>query len=223
MTLTAQQDTESSRIPFPKVVLFDWDDTLIDTWPNLWSLYQEVFHENGATLPTESYCREMAVRDAPKFFCDAMGDEIGMKARNKVIELYQARFLNSPKPNEGAKECLEILNDMGVPMGIVSNKLTALIISELETLGWRHFFQAVTGRDIVGKKPDPLTVTHTLGLMGHTPCDRVWFIGDSIVDHETATNAGCFSVGFGNIDHTPHESVTNWNQFEQILRKINAK
>jgi len=211
------------NLPIPQAILFDWDDTIIDTWPHLWTLYQEVFHKHNAPLPSEHYCREMAVRDAPKLFCDAMGDTIGMKARHEVVDLYQKRYLHSPKPYQGAKECLDYLKSLSIPLAIVSNKLTQFIHVELKVLGWDHFFGAVTGRDIVGKKPNPVTITHTLKEIHKTPSKNIWFMGDSIVDHETATNAGCFSVGFGPIHHMPELSVTNWNQFGQILEKLPLK
>ncbi|MBX9976791.1 MAG: HAD family hydrolase [Alphaproteobacteria bacterium] len=220
----------SPIIPTPQAVLFDWDDTLIETWPYLWKLYQDTFARFGYVLTdlmNEATCREKAVRNGRQTFVDAMGEEVGLKARDYFLTTYGNTFIHTMEPLPGAKTILNHLKSQHIPMAIVSNKESTFLKHEITKLKWDHYFNSVVGRDVVGPKPNPAGVLHALNAMNLSPSHNIWFIGDSIVDHETARNAGCYSLAFG--EKAPLSSplidvsVANWNQFIPILENIYAK
>jgi phosphoglycolate phosphatase len=213
--------------PAPHAILFDWDDTLIETWPYLWQLYQDTFAKFGYVLTDlmdEATCREKAVRNGRQTFMDAMGEDVGLKARDYFLATYADTFIHTMEALPDAEGVLHHLETQHMPMAIVSNKESTFLKREITQLGWDHYFSVIVGRDVVGPKPSPAGALHALHAMHLTPSPNIWFIGDSIVDHETARNAGCYSVAFG--ETSPLSSplidagVAHWNQFIPMLKSI---
>ncbi len=207
----------------PRAIIFDWDDTLVDTWPFLWRLYQETFALFGYTLTklmNEKVCREKAVRGGQQTFIDVMGEDRGLRAREYFLTTYGTTFIHEINPLPGAETTLKSLKMKGIPMGVVSNKSSAFLKHEITTLGWDHYFKAVVGPDVVGPKPSAAPLLHALSEMRLDASSNIWFIGDSPVDHETARNAGCYSIGFGMVEHEPDVSVADWQSFKVLCSQF---
>ena len=215
------QPKNQAKVPFPQAVLFDWDDTLIETWPLLYDMYQRVFKAYHTPIPDSETMHEFAVRHGRDNFVRLIGEEQGNQALKDFIKIYDDEFHQNLTPKPGAEDILIQLTEKNIPLGIVSNKNHQAMISEVHALGWEKYFKALTGRCIVGPKPSPEPVFYTLRNMQIAPSpSSVWFIGDSIVDHETAVASDCFSVAI----HAHHDqgdlSVTNWKQFSEFLSKF---
>ena len=99
------------------------------------------------------------------------------------------------RPIDGAQEMLEILSQLGIYMGVVSNKKGDFLRLEAEHLGWDRFFGAMVGAlDADRDKPAADPVDLALGTSGIARGPRVWFAGDTDIDMECAYNAGCTPV-----------------------------
>ena len=128
-----------ASLPKPKAILFDFDDTLIDTWPFLWRLYQDTFAQFNIVLTdllTETACRDKAVRDGRKTFEDVLGTTLGPKACEIFLTTYAKTFPNHITPLPGASHALQSLSQQNIPLGIVSNKHSTFLNQELKILGW---------------------------------------------------------------------------------------
>lgn len=225
-------------VKMPSVVLFDWDDTVIQTWPFLWQLYQRTFQQFGKNITDffdEATCKEYAVRHGRKTFTDVFGEQMGQKACAFFLKIYKEESLNSLVPLDDAKDTLAFLQSQNIPMAVVSNKESIFLKKEMTHLGFYPYFQSIVGRDRVGPKPSPEPVYCALKEMElHEKIEdkkTIWFIGDTQVDEETAHAVGCTFIGFGDFFQKNDEkttikigkSVANWSQFHSLLSDINLK
>ena len=72
---------------------------------------------------------------------------------------------------------------------VLTNKMEALARVELERFGLSDHFERICGFDTTGyRKPDGRALAWVMGAMGVIR-DKTLFVGDSLVDLETAENA----------------------------------
>jgi|GEM_PF-149108 len=184
----------ASELPPPSAILFDWDNTLIDSWATIHLALEETFQSFGLTPWTLEEVRTRVRTSARDSFPQLFGAEA-----ERAIAAYHSAFerlhLEGLKSLEGAEACLEKLVARGIPMGIVSNKSGRFLRREVEALDWGRFFGALVGaNDAPRDKPAADPVWMALHQMGVEPTSSVWFVGDTDVDLLCAWNAGCSAV-----------------------------
>jgi len=178
----------------PEALLFDWDNTLVDTWPvihdSLNHTLRAMGHDEWTFAETKQRVR-LAAREAfPRLFGDRWE-----KAAKIFYERIRAAHIEQLAVVEGAAEMLEALYGRGFFLGVVSNKRGELLRAEAEHLGWDRFFTRLIGaNDAERDKPDPVVVHAALAGSGLKTGKNIWFVGDTNTDMECAANAGCTGV-----------------------------
>jgi phosphoglycolate phosphatase len=131
---------------------------------------------------------------------EAFPELFGARAQ-EAAEIFYATFerdhLESLTPLPGAAALLRALAQAGYDLAVVSNKRGRLLRAEAAALGWdRHLRRLVGANDADRDKPAPEVVD--LALAGGPAADaarrRVWLVGDTDVDLDCATAAGCVPV-----------------------------
>jgi phosphoglycolate phosphatase len=172
------------------LLIFDLDGTLIDSVGDIADALNDTLAPLGIP-PYEdakvasfvgSGVRELIRRALPPEL-KASGDEIAQK--------YRARYLEWPVRRTslylGVKPTLEQLPG---EKAVATNKPGALARRILAELGVADLLTGVLGEDDVGRtKPDPLIVELLRGKAGATK-RRTLYVGDSLVDADTADAAG---------------------------------
>ena len=179
----------------PRALLFDWDNTLVDTWPAIHHALAVTFRAMGQTPWTFEETKERvraSARDAfPKLF-GARAPE----ATKVFYGAYEAGHLDNLRERPGAGAALAALAAQdGLYMAVVSNKKGDLLRREAAHLGWAPFFDRLVGaQDAVRDKPAPEAVVLALEGSGLAPGPEVWFVGDTDIDLRCAVNSGCIPV-----------------------------
>ena len=181
----------------PQVVLFDWDNTLVDSWATIHEALNHVMAAMDkppwSIAETRARVRLSLRESFPLHF-----GERWEEARGIYLDRFRAIHLDRLTALPGCAEMLEALTEEGIFLGVVSNKTGVLLRREAEQLGWsRHFGRIVGAGDAVADKPHPAPVGLALELSGVAAGERVWFVGDTGVDMTCATNAGCVPVLLG--------------------------
>jgi phosphoglycolate phosphatase len=114
--------------------------------------------------------------------------------------LYDRRLVNHTRPYDGIPEALVQLRQHG-SLAVLTNKPLAATERILEALALRDHFQCVVGGDGPhGRKPEPAGLRAIMTSARETR-DQTVLVGDSLIDLETARNAGtriCLTrYGFG--------------------------
>lgn len=181
---------------FPKAVIFDWDNTLVDTWPVIHEALNETLQVYGKPLWTLEETKQRVHKSMRDSFPALFGEqwqEAGEHYRARYRELH----LTNLKPLSGAEEMLRHLADKGVRMCVISNKTGPILRIEADVLKWTGFFSCLIGSgDLNVDKPAPDGVYHVLKDSGIAP-EQAWFVGDSMVDVECARASGCRVVFYG--------------------------
>lgn len=187
------------KLQKPKAILFDWDNTLADTWPIIHSALSTTFKEMDMTPWTIEDVKKNVHKSMRDSFPEIFGD--GWK---KASEIYYDNFLKNHLTHlrtlPDAEIVLSILSDTDIFVAVVSNKTGKHLRNEVKHVGWENYFSKVVGAtDAEADKPSAAPVLLALLDTNIKPAKDVWFIGDSITDLDCAINTGCQPIFFG--DH----------------------
>lgn len=184
-------------VPRPRAVLFDWDNTLVDSWATIHHALNVAMA--AMDMPQWSLAETMVrVRLSLRaYFPQQFGDR-WEEARRIYLEAFEAIHLDRLMPLPGCGALLQGLRDLGVFLGVVSNKTGILLRREAERLGWtRHFGSIVGAGDAALDKPAAAPALLALAAGGIAAGEDVWLVGDTAVDMLCAKNAGCVPVLLG--------------------------
>jgi len=185
----------SSRgISRPKAILFDWDNTLVDSWATIHEALNFLMTAMERPLWTVEETRErvrLSLREAfPQIFAERW-----QEARDIYLGRFRAIHLERLTALPGRAELLQRLAEEEIFLGIVSNKTGSLLRRETDHLGWSALFGSVIGAgDAPLDKPDAAPARLALAQSGIVPGEAVWFVGDTGIDMECARNSGCVPV-----------------------------
>lgn len=182
----------------PEAILFDWDNTIADTWAVIYTAQYNTFVEMGEepwTLEETKRRLGISMRNSfPMIFGDKA--DYAMQVYRKHYDEASARLYPL---FDGVLTLLEYIKANNIYTAVVSNKTGCILRREAKELNMEKYFDKIIGAtDAVRDKPHPEPIYMALSDSGIIPGDHVWFVGDSIVDMECAVNSGCYPVFFGN-------------------------
>jgi phosphoglycolate phosphatase len=183
----------------PAVLLYDWDNTLIDGWAGITAALNAVFTDFGRPLWTVADTRgrvRVSLRDSfPAMFGDRWEH-----ARDVFYGALTDTHLDHVTPMPGAEAALQA--GTAWPQGVVSNKAGAFLRREVSHLGWDRFFGPVIGAgDAAADKPDPAPIHLALSRIGGEAGKAIWYMGDTALDMQAARAAGVTAVLIGDAAH----------------------
>ncbi len=181
-----------------KLVIFDFDGTLVDSRKLITESNRVVFGQFGFSPPSEDdsfslvglslelALLQLAGPDAPV--------EMMIAAYQRVLPLLRADAAFAEVPFDGAAALLAALSEhKHVHLGIATGHVSQMIAPALERFGWERHFRTVQTADKAPSKPHPGMVFQALSETNVAPEDAV-MIGDTAFDIEMACAAGIRGV-----------------------------
>ena len=200
------------------IIGFDLDGTLLDTSMELAASLNHALDRADRPQVDERSIRSlvgMGARHMLEMALEQSGgnDKDLVKSLMPVlIDHYEANLGNNAPAFAGLIGAMDILQEQGVKLAVVTNKFESLAVKLLTNVGMIDRFETVIGGDTMGKgrskpKRDPIDemIRRCGGTVDRTPAA---FIGDSIFDIKAAQNAGIanVAVSFGFL-HQPVEEL----------------
>jgi phosphoglycolate phosphatase len=191
-----------TNFPFD-VVAFDLDGTLADTAPDLAAGLNHALAALGRPTVPPASVRHLVGHGGRAML--KRGLEASGEASDELVELgypifleyYAAHICDGTRLFPGIATALGDIERGGAALAVCTNKSEALTLKLLDALGLGGRFAAVVGGDTLPvRKPDPAPLVEAVARAGG---GRAAFVGDSIVDADTARAAGVpfIAVSFG--------------------------
>lgn len=179
------------------IAIFDLDGTLANTLCDLADATNYALQKLGYPVhPYESY-KKFVGNGVQKLCYRALPDD-KKEDTDRLLEIfseyYGKHFLDKTNLYDGMKKCLDILKENNVTLAVATNKpqnFARQIINKL--LPEFDFVKVLGGCAERPKKPDTTIISEIIS--GLPEDNRVFMIGDSNVDIQTAKNAGISSIG----------------------------
>lgn len=190
-----------------KAVFFDWDNTLIDTWPVIFEATNTVLRHFGnpeIDLEEVKFRARLSSRESfPKQFGENWKEALSLFY--KAIDTNK----NEIKLLEGAIALAEILKKSGKIVAIISNKKSDILRSEVSRFNIPNDLILGSG-DSAFDKPHPEMGLIALKHFRLQPSEVV-YVGDSITDWTFAKNLDMPAIAIG---QDPYEG--------QLLARFNS-
>ncbi|HTE87026.1 MAG TPA: HAD family hydrolase [Dehalococcoidia bacterium] len=171
-------------------VLFDLDGTLIDSAAVTAAAIIETLADFGCCVTLEQIQANGGRALRGWFTGDLdLAPDVAEAAYWRYVDTMTARAaISSPMP--GAGPLLEALQRRGVPMALVTNRLTRIVLPIIQAAGWSGYFTVIVGQETAARtKPAPDPALYALEALG-VPAGRAALIGDSEAGIRCGASAG---------------------------------
>lgn len=183
-------------------ILFDLDGTLLNTLDDLHDSVNAVLLKEGYRQRTREEVREFIGNGAKKLMERALPPGTSETEVLRCLTLFRESYLknmrNRTSPYEGIPALLKRLKEMGIKIGVVSNKPDEAT-KEMCSFYFQGDVDAAIGDNTERrKKPEPDNIYEALEQLG-SRSEKTLYVGDSDVDVAAARNAGltCAGVTWG--------------------------
>ena len=203
-------------------IVFDLDGTLIDTLEGLTVAVNKTMEQlNLKYHYSKEEVKTFIGRGAKRLLTLALKREFSEEEFELFLHNYEA-FQYVSKPFKNVIETLKILNAKNIPLIIYSNKpdeiLQKLITASLKGINFLY----IQGQDLnYPPKPD-VTLLNKIIAKFNLFNKKGLYVGDSIVDIQTANNANMkcliLTYGYGKMEEMDkEENKTYIKDFKEIL------
>jgi len=190
-----------------KLVIFDFDGTLVDSRKLITESNRVVFGQFGLSPPSEDESFSLVGMSLELVLLQLAGPDAPVEkmvaAYREVLPLLRADAAYAEVPFDGANELLAALAERSdVRLGIATGHASHAIVPALERFGWQRHFCTVQTADKAPSKPHPGMILQALSEAGVRAEDAV-MIGDTAFDIEMARGADVRGVAVSWGYHRP--------------------
>lgn len=165
----------------PQLIIFDYDNTLVDSWPQDFQTSNDVFQALGC--PPMDALEMLQNPHTPAV--TAIMERTGLpyeKVKKTYNAIYNIIHQDIAPPLPGAHALLELIKRMGILTAVISNKEHDLLQDTLRKIGWNNYFHTFYGA-AQGKpyKPDPRVIDEIVkDLPRSISKEHIFFVGDAL-------------------------------------------
>ena len=202
------------RIFLTRVVLLDWDGTLLDSYAADKSAYIAMFR----ALRIEWGAAEIERHYSPDWYRVYRAARIPRSSWVRADRLWRAAYRSQrPRLLPGARKVLQELGRR-FDLGLVTSGSGARVRKQLREFSFRqHFHACICSEDALRRKPHPAPLQLALKHMRAQPGECV-YVGDAPEDVEMARRAGVRVIGV--LGPFPTEARLRASQPDLLLRSI---
>lgn len=185
-----------------KLVIFDLDGTLVNTIEDVCHCFNVALERRGFSAREDAFIASLVGKPLETIICGLLPEGANADDVTRVAKMYREVYGASDKPNTkpypGVVDMLNKLQDDGVALAVNSNKPHEVAVEVVAQM-FPGLNIAVSGYgNISSTKPDPEGAKLLMRETGIVSKDTV-YVGDTVVDVDTAANAGidCIIVTWG--------------------------
>jgi phosphoglycolate phosphatase len=182
-----------------KLIVFDFDGTLVDSRALILECHRVVFAEFRLPLPSPQDSLGLIGKSLELVLAQLAGPRAPIpdmvRAYGRLLPQLRTDPAFVERPFDGIADLLyDLSRTSSTVLGIATGHTSAAVIPALDTLGWRGFFRTIQAADLAPSKPHPGMLLQALEATGTTPGGAV-FIADTTFDMQMAQAAKLRSIG----------------------------
>lgn len=175
-----------------RLVVFDWDGTLMDSEARIVTAMQQAFRAHGARSPSRPAIREIIGLDLGVAVAQ-LGPQLGGGEILSVVNDYRRRYAGLhgiPSPLfDGALKVLAQLAEAGYTLAIATGKSRRGLDRAMDESGVAAYFATTRCGEEAAPKPDPAMLHDILLDLDAAPSAAL-MVGDTEFDLQMAAAAG---------------------------------
>ncbi len=200
-----------------KMIIFDWDGTLMDSTARIVSCMQQAAIEVELPVPDAEAVRQIIGLSLFHAF-DVLFPNSNGAIQQHLFQRYRQLYIEedkTPSPLfEGAINCLTSLVEHGFSLTVATGKARVGLTRVMDEVKLAHLFTDTICADEAEGKPSPDMINQLLQRAGLSAGQAV-MIGDTEHDLEMASKAGVTSYGVSHGAHTV-EQLLKWQPLAMV-------
>jgi phosphoglycolate phosphatase len=178
-----------------KLVIFDWDGTVMDSVPKIVNTLQLAAAQVGVEVPCETRAASIIGLSLDTAVATLFPNDAPLWHELAAAYQHQYKYGDDiPTPLfEGAQELLENLKHRGAYLAVATGKGRSGLNAMLSKTGVGHYFSTTRTADEASSKPHPDMIQQILQELNVVAEDAV-MIGDSLLDMQMAQSAGVDAI-----------------------------
>jgi HAD superfamily hydrolase (TIGR01509 family) len=173
-----------------KLIVTDFDGTLVDTFEANLRAYQEAFHQVGITLTAEKYRECFGYRFDRFMSAMAICDEKTAIAIKEAKKAAYPKYFEYLRPNKALLSLIATAKELGIKTAIASTARKENLMNAVNYLGITDQFDLIfAGVDVKQGKPSPEIYLKVMEYFDISPANTLIF-EDSAVGIEAAKASG---------------------------------
>lgn len=184
-----------------KLLIFDWDGTIIDSAARIISSMQAAAHDCQFNVPSDNEVRNiigLGLPEALRILIPGLNEDDIEQMRERYSYYYLSAD-STPSPLfSGAQRSLERMHKSGMRMAVATGKSRRGLDRVFAETGLAPLFETSRCADETTSKPDPHMLEEILAVTGVAASEAV-MIGDTEYDLEMGRRAGMdvIAVSYG--------------------------
>jgi len=181
-----------------RLVVFDFDGTLVDSRKLIIEAHRVVFNEFGLVRPSEDESLSLIGISLELVLSRLAGANAPINemvaAYRRWLPLLRADDAYAEVPFDGAADLLTALAERnGIGLGLATGHVSDAVVPALQRFGWRSHFCTIQTADKAPSKPHPGMLLQALDEAKVEARDAI-MVGDTAFDMEMAQAAGVRGV-----------------------------
>ena len=182
-----------------KLIVFDFDGTLVDSRSLILESHRIVFSEFGFPLPPPADSLALVGKTLDLILAQLAGPAAPIRDMVRAYDLLLPKLRADPafaeRPFDGIAD---LLRDLSLAprtvLGMATGHTSVTVAPALAALRWRDFFRTIQAADMAPSKPHPAMLLQALEATGVKPENAI-FVGDTTYDMKMAQAAKVRSMG----------------------------
>lgn len=204
----------------PKLVCFDWDGTLIDSFDKI----ATAIHKTATSFGCKPATKSRIKRKIGLSFTQLLSELYGHVHEQDFLDEYHHIYNQMPAPMlyPGCVRLLEVLVSQDIQIALVTNKSRRSTEAELEAHQLTHLISSIWVAEELVAKPSPVMLYHAASSH-QLSTSELWMVGDSLPDMYAGHTAGVGKIVL--VEDLPVPSciskVEKVQSLDQIINLLN--
>lgn len=187
-----------------KLVIFDWDGTVMDSVAKIVDAMQIAAQQKGLTVPSDTQVKDIIGLSLLPAFKQLFGELTKIQIDDMALFYKTAYLALDEKPSplfDGITDVFEALKARDIKIAVATGKSRIGLDRLIEQTGLGHYFCDSMTADEAESKPHPQMIDEIVVRQG-VKKSQVMMVGDSTLDLTMANNANVNAIG---VSYGAHE------------------